>query len=112
MTRWKIVLVALTLSGCGGMQVVDGGTHTETNTVSIPIGRPCYVRESLPVLPTRSAVDMERATTDQLAAAYAADVEMYEEYAKAADKLLQTCVRSTSKPGESRVVTKPLSPNR
>ena len=111
MRHWSTAVLALTLVACGGVQVVDGGVHTETNTVSVPIGRPCFVRETLPQLPTRTPVDQVKATTDQLAAAYAADVEQLEEYAKAADKLLRTCVRSTA-PGGANVVTQPVKPVR
>jgi len=103
------LLVPLLLAGCGGgALVVDGGTRTLTNTVSVPIGVPCYTNETLPEKPAVAKVDDKNATTDQLSAASAANAEVFSAYADAADKLLRQCVRSTAK-GGSNVVVKPLA---
>lgn len=104
--KWPILAVVL-LAGCAGFPQVDGGVTTVTNTVALPVGVACLTPEAIPALPRRARVDPVRATTDQLAAAAAADLEAYEAYAVTADRLLQQCYRSTVT-GEPHVQIRPL----
>lgn len=108
MIRIEIAAVCVLLAACAAVQKVDQGTSVVTNTVSIPYPVPCLVKKKLPDLPARTPIDPGPATsTEQLAAAYAADVEAFEAYAKAADELLRECVRSIAK-GDKDVTTRPL----
>lgn len=112
MIRIEIAAACLILlAACATGPLVDQGTSVVTNTVAVPYAVPCVLAKDVPVLPKRTPIDVERATTDQLAAAYAADVEQFEEYAKAVSKILAACVKSNQKPGDPNVSTRPLIPH-
>ena len=75
-----------------------------TNKVMVPVPAPCLTAE-IPQPPTATRVNIDKASTDQLAAATAADAEAFEAYAEAAAKLLALCVQSAR---PAQVSTQPL----
>jgi hypothetical protein len=60
--------------------------------VKVPVVQPCLKKEDVPVDPTPTKVDPAKASTNQLAAAAAADVMALEQYARKMDALLQACL--------------------
>ena len=92
---WLIAaLAAMALGGCGGGSVIKPDiieTRTVTNTVTIPVPVACIKEEDVPALPELARVDTKNATTDQLAAAIAANSEAFKRYSDAVSKLLDQC---------------------
>jgi hypothetical protein len=94
---WLLVLGFLVLIvGCAtDGPAARGPEHrVGTNEVSIPKATKCFEPESVPALPGVTRVP-EGATTDQLAAAAAADREALRRYAVQADKLWSQCTKGT-----------------
>ena len=71
--------------------------RTTTNTVVVPKSVPCIKQVDLLPVPVRIAVDAEGATTDQLAAAAAADREAFSLYATAVASILAQCSEGAPK---------------
>ncbi len=88
-----VTIVVLMLGGCTS-EPVKPIIEKETTTVPVPTPVPCFEADVIPVLPEPTKVDTAHATTDQLAAAAAADAEAYQKYAKAVDKMWAKCLKS------------------
>jgi hypothetical protein len=94
---WAIIVTSVALSiGCAATETRTE-TRTTTNTVSVPSPVACFNAADLPALPPKTVVNADRATTDQLAAAAAADAEAYELYARAVDRLWAQCAKGLTK---------------
>jgi ABC-type Fe3+-hydroxamate transport system substrate-binding protein len=90
-----VVLPMLPLALMLPMMIVSCATtapieRSPTMTASVPVSVACVKPEDIPPLPPRTVV-VEPASTDQLAAAAAADRENYIRYADAVAKLLAQC---------------------
>jgi hypothetical protein len=85
------------LPGCVATDPVRPEVRTVTNTVLVPTPVPCFDPADIPLLPTPTPVDPVNATTDQLAAAAAADAEAYQTYARAVDKMWAQCLLRSKK---------------
>ena len=95
MMRAAALAVLVLLAGCASLAPeVQVETHTVTNVVRVPVPVLCFNPEDLPALPARTPVDVEHATTDQLAAAAAADAEAFEMYARQVARLWAQCLKS------------------
>lgn len=71
--------------------------RTSTNTVSIPKAVACFKKVDLIPIPTKTVVDSEKATTDQLAAAAAADRESFMRYGQAVAVAMEQCSEGSPK---------------
>ena len=96
MRRIALLCASLLVVGCVS-DPVKPETRIQTNTVLVPTPVPCINAADVPALPAPTPVDVEHATTDQLAAAVAADAERFQAYAVAVSAMLAQCSRPTSK---------------
>lgn len=98
-TMWRVIATIFVIGflfailGCGGGAAVKtvNVDRVTTNTVAIPKVVACVKRAELLPVPVRTPVDAEGATTDQLAAAAAADREAFMRYADAVASILAQC---------------------
>lgn len=84
---FSVVLIAM---GCIAPEPLVR-TATITNEVKVAVPIACVKREDIPPLPKPTPVDVERATTDQIAAATEADLRALEQWAAIAAPLLAAC---------------------
>ncbi len=93
---WSIIagfVLLLVACGGGGAPVRPGEPpRLSTTTVAVPKTTKCIKRADMPILPAPTAVDPVGGTTEQLAAAAAADAESYKLYAEAAAAQIAQCV--------------------
>lgn len=88
-----VTVLALLISACAAPETrVE--TRTSTNTVSVPAPVACFDPADLPRLPSKTVVDPAKATTDQLAAAAAADRENFMLYAQTVSELWAQCAKA------------------
>jgi hypothetical protein len=92
--RLAIACASILLVGCA-TDLPAPEPRTTVVTVKVPTPVPCLKPEDIPKVPTPTPVDAANATTDQLAAAAAADLMALDLYAKTADPLLQACSKLT-----------------
>ena len=85
------VLLAL-LAGCATVDQPPE-MRTQTVTVKVPVPVPCFTEADRPVLPPPTPIDLEHATTDQMAAALAADQAAQALYSRAVDALFVQCLK-------------------
>ena len=90
---WLVVIgfIALALTGCGGGQTVRTEERVQTATVSIPKAVRCPAFDEMPTRPVPTTVDVTKATTDQLAAAMAADAEAFKLYSETIEAIIAKC---------------------
>lgn len=77
------------VASCASVPVADPGDRTVTSVVKVAVPEPCL--KAIPPPPPRTPINVDTATTEQLAAATVADAEAYLAYAWAARQLLELC---------------------
>lgn len=99
----RVALLALLLAGCAEFPTHEPIApprpiiHTITNRVEVPKPVPCFTEAEQPRPPAPTAIDLATATTDQKAAALAADAEALANYARLVDALLLKCLAIVQK---------------
>lgn len=96
--RLLIAACALSLlAGCAGNPERPPEERTKVVEVQVPVAVPCFDEKDRPVPPQPTPIDLEHATTDQLAAALAADLEADELYLRAVEALFIQCQQKAGK---------------
>jgi hypothetical protein len=89
-----ICIIALALAACAPIeQRPPPEPRIEYRTVEVDRPVPCFTEAERPVLPPPTVVDIDNATTDQLAAALAADLENERLFSAAVDALFIRCTK-------------------
>ena len=91
MTRTTSLVALLLLAACATPDAPPPQVSTRTVEVRVPVPIPCIAAADIPAAPTPTRVDTERATTDQLAAAAAADLIALDSYRARVQALLAQC---------------------
>ncbi len=92
MMRAAGVVLAFLLAGCATVDQPPE-QRTQTVTVRVPVPVPCFTEADRPVLAAPTPIDLATATTDQMAAALAADQANEALYARAVDALFAHCLK-------------------
>lgn len=91
-----VAVLALTLVGCDALVPVKPDTpevRTITVRVNVPIPVPCFLESDRPKMPDATPVNVDTATTEQLAAAELADALAMDVYTAAVDRLFVACTK-------------------
>ncbi len=95
---WAVVIaLAIAISGCGAMSTLPPETRTITNIEKVPVAVPCFEEKDRPPAPVPTPVDLDNATTDQMAAAVAADNAADDLYMRQLEALFVQCQTSQGK---------------
>jgi hypothetical protein len=95
--RFLIALLALSLGACAADQARPDEPRTQTVEIKVPVAVPCFDEKDRPIPPQPTPIDLEHATTDQLAAALAADHEADELYMRQIEALFIQCQQKAGK---------------
>jgi hypothetical protein len=87
----KVALLSLLLVGCITDPVLPPETRTTTVEVKVPVPVPCFEESDRPVAPVPTPIDIDNATTDQMADAIAADNAADELYMRQLEALFIQC---------------------
>jgi len=88
----KLIILVCVVSGCAQVEPrPPPEVRIEYRTVYIDKVIPCFTEAERPRMAAPTAVDIDRATVDQLAAALAADMENERLFAAAVDSLFMKC---------------------
>ena len=95
-----IMAIVFALSGCAtlGDQVGPPEVRTVTVQVPTPIAVPCFSDADRPVMPKPITVNVDTATTEQLAAAELADALAMDDYVRQVDALFVICSSKGTNP--------------
>jgi hypothetical protein len=92
-----LVLAALLLAACASDPERPAETPVTYRTVYVDKPVPCFTEAERPILPPLTPIDVDNATTDQMAAAVAADLENERLYTAAVDALFLKCQAAAGK---------------
>lgn len=90
-----IAIITILLYGCAPIEQRPPEQRTQVVEVKVPVPVPCFTEAERPILPPPTPIDIDHATTDQLAAALAADDANEALFAKLVDALFVQCLKST-----------------
>lgn len=96
--RATAAMAAIILSACSVLQTAPPEERTRTVEVKIPIITPCFTEDERPVPAPLTPIDIDNATTDQLAAAMAADDANEALFVRAVEALFLRCAAAAGKP--------------
>ncbi len=90
-----MLLLALVVQGCVTMQPeVPAEPRIEYRDVPRPTPVPCFDEKDRPVVPEPAPIDLENATTDQMAAAVEADRIADDRYMRQLESLFLGCMKA------------------
>jgi len=89
--RLTIAIIAVALVGCASDPTLPPETRTTTVEVKVPVPVPCFSEADRPVAPVPTPIDIDHATTDQMADAIAADNAADELYMRQLEALFVQC---------------------
>lgn len=90
-----VSIIALLVAACAPIEQRPPEQRTQVVEVKVPVPVPCFTEADRPVLAPLTLIDIDHATTDQLAAALAADDANEALYVKAVDSLFLLCMKKT-----------------
>lgn len=90
-------IAAIAISACAPLEQRPPEQRTMTVEVKVPVIVPCFTAAERPLPPTPTPIDIDNATTDQLAAAVAADSIADELYRRAIEALIIRCQAAAEK---------------
>lgn len=95
--KWKrkVAVLAVAVAACAPIEQRPTEVRTQVVEVRVPIPTPCFTEAERPILPPPTPIDIDHATTDQLAAALAADDANEARYVREVDALFLLCTKST-----------------
>lgn len=96
--RAAVALAAIALAACAGDPVRPPEDRTRVVEVPVPIAVPCFDEKDRPQIPEPTPIDLDNATTDQLAAALARDEELGRQYMREVEALFIQCMAKAGKP--------------
>lgn len=90
-------VLLLLLAGCAPLEQKPPEQRTTTVEIRVPVIVPCFTEAERPIAPKPTPINLDTATTDQMAAALAADSIADELFMRAVEAIFLKCQAAAGK---------------